>query len=182
MNYGNMISFVANAVFICWFTIVLYWSWKLITNNDKYNEYNYNSAAIKFQCIFAWLLFTVMKQNYKNKFDNQNRSQLVKVQVNKICKYCKFIFIINYATFALLKKPLTLCCSSQIQIILWKWTLQSYTYNLIYRIGLSKQTIRCKFIEYFLLSLFFCSSTINYNKKFYFCDIYHTRILGQPPT
>ena len=30
-----------------------------ITNNNKYNEYNYNPAAITFQCIFASLLFTV---------------------------------------------------------------------------------------------------------------------------
>ena len=34
---------------------------KSITNNIKYNEYNYNPAAIKFQFIFAWLLFTVYK-------------------------------------------------------------------------------------------------------------------------
>ena len=27
-----------------------------ITNNNKYNEYNYNLTAIKFQCIFGWLL------------------------------------------------------------------------------------------------------------------------------
>ena len=39
--------------------IVLYWSGKSITNNNKYNEYNCNPAAIKFQYIFVWLLFTV---------------------------------------------------------------------------------------------------------------------------
>ena len=38
--------------------IVLHWSGKSINNNNKYNEYNYNPAAIIFQCIFAWLLFT----------------------------------------------------------------------------------------------------------------------------
>ena len=27
--------------------------------NHKYNEYNHNPATIKFQCIFAWLLFTM---------------------------------------------------------------------------------------------------------------------------
>ena len=32
---------------------------KLITYNNKYNEYNSDPAVIKFQCIFAWLLFTV---------------------------------------------------------------------------------------------------------------------------
>ena len=32
---------------------------KSITNNIKYNEYNYNPAATKFQCIFAWGLITV---------------------------------------------------------------------------------------------------------------------------
>ena len=39
--------------------IVLYWSGKSIIKNNKYNEYNYNPEAIKFQCIFALLLFTV---------------------------------------------------------------------------------------------------------------------------
>ena len=33
--------------------IVLYWSDKSITNDKKHNEYNYNPAAIKFQCVFA---------------------------------------------------------------------------------------------------------------------------------
>ena len=53
MNDGNYDT-------ICWkrcfYLLVCY---KLSCNNNKYNEYNYNPAAIKFQCIFAWLLFTV---------------------------------------------------------------------------------------------------------------------------
>ena len=32
---------------------------QLLYDNKKYSEYNYNSAAIKIQCIFACLLFTV---------------------------------------------------------------------------------------------------------------------------
>ena len=48
--------------------IVLYWSKKSITYNNKYNEYNYNPAAIKFQCIFAWLLFTVYDSSDGDKY------------------------------------------------------------------------------------------------------------------
>ena len=44
--------------------IVLYWPGKSIINESKYNEYNYNPAAIEFQIIFAWLLFTVLT-NFK---------------------------------------------------------------------------------------------------------------------
>ena len=39
--------------------IALYWSEKLITNNNKYNEFYDKPASIKIQCIFAWLFFTV---------------------------------------------------------------------------------------------------------------------------
>ena len=42
-------------VYLQW--IVCYWSGKSITNDNKYNEYNYNSAAIKFECIFAFYNF-----------------------------------------------------------------------------------------------------------------------------
>ena len=55
----SIISFVANTVFFVdleW--IVLYISGKSITNNNTYNEYNYNPADIKIHCIFAWLLIT----------------------------------------------------------------------------------------------------------------------------
>ena len=34
-------------------------SGKSITKDNKYNEYKYNPTAVKFQFIFAWLLFTV---------------------------------------------------------------------------------------------------------------------------
>ena len=34
----------------------MYWSDKLINNNNKYNEYNYNPAVITFQCNFASLV------------------------------------------------------------------------------------------------------------------------------
>ena len=37
--------------------IVLYCLGKSITNNNNYNEYNYNPTAIKFQCIFARIIF-----------------------------------------------------------------------------------------------------------------------------
>ena len=32
----------------------------------KYNEYSYNPAAFKFQCIFAYLLFTVYIYTFYN--------------------------------------------------------------------------------------------------------------------
>ena len=47
----SMLPFVANYILyvgLQW--IVLYWSEKSITNNNKYNEYDYNPSAIKFQC------------------------------------------------------------------------------------------------------------------------------------
>ena len=59
-NVVDMISFVTNTVFFVelqWF--VLYWTGKSITNYKKYNEFNYNPAAIEFQCIFESLVFTV---------------------------------------------------------------------------------------------------------------------------
>ena len=51
MNFGKYDTIVANAVFICWFTMNCLGNcqWKSITNNIKYNEYNYNPVAIKFQ-------------------------------------------------------------------------------------------------------------------------------------
>ena len=42
----------------------MYLSGKSITNNNKYNAYNYNPAAIKFQCIFAWLILTLYVLTY----------------------------------------------------------------------------------------------------------------------
>ena len=54
MNCVKYDTFAANAD-LQW--IVLHWSGKSITNDNKYNEYKYNPAAIKFQCIFAWLIF-----------------------------------------------------------------------------------------------------------------------------
>ena len=77
MNHGkyDTICF-AIAVFICWFAMnCLYWAGKSITNNNKHSEYNYNVAAIKFQCIFAWLLFTVyFRQIWKYDLIGETRS------------------------------------------------------------------------------------------------------------
>ena len=39
--------------------IVMYWSGKSIANDNKYNEYNFNHAAIKFKCICMVTFYNV---------------------------------------------------------------------------------------------------------------------------
>ena len=63
-------------VSICWFAmncLVLIGE----INDNKYNEYNYNSAAIKFQCIFAWLLFQCSIRDFLSTCKNSGHILLI---------------------------------------------------------------------------------------------------------
>ena len=47
--------------------IVLYWSGKLITNNNKYNQYSYNLAATQFQFILHDYFYSVFNKKWIKK-------------------------------------------------------------------------------------------------------------------
>ena len=59
----RMIPSVANAAFICWFPMNCIDPGNNLLIITKNNEYDYNPTAIKLQCIFAWLPFTVKLLN-----------------------------------------------------------------------------------------------------------------------
>ena len=58
MNYGKYDNICCK----CCFYLLICNELSCNDINNKYNEYNYNPTANKFQCIFAWLLLYGFKK------------------------------------------------------------------------------------------------------------------------